>query len=112
MDFLGGPADERPFGGGETWGEFGERLERAAQAILDGPERVAVVTHGGVFRGMLVTLMELQPSRAWRFAIPPASLATVTVHDGVGVLHGFGLEPGATPWETGETAPREDGSTA
>jgi hypothetical protein len=25
---------------------------------------------------------------------------------------GVSIEPGATPWETGETAPREDGSTA
>ena len=36
MDFLGGPADARPFGGGETWGEFGVRLDRAAKAIVTG----------------------------------------------------------------------------
>jgi broad specificity phosphatase PhoE len=107
MDFLGGPADARPFGGGETWGEFGVRLDRAAQAIVSGPERVAIVTHGGVFRGLIVTFLELQPSRAWRFSIPPASIATLTLHEGVGTLRTFGLVPGETPWELG-TELRED----
>lgn len=107
MDFLGGPADERPFGGGETWGEFGLRLERAAEEIVAGPARVAVVTHGGVFRGLIVHFLQLEPSRAWRFSIPPASIATLTLHDGAGTLRTFGLVPGETPWETG-TEVRED----
>lgn len=107
MDFLGGPADARPFGGGESWGEFGVRLERAAAGILAGPERVAVVTHGGVFRGLIVTFLGLEPSCAWRFSIPPASIATLTLHENVGTLRTFGLVPGETPWELG-TEVRED----
>ena len=107
MDFLGGPADARPFGGGETWGEFGVRLDRAAREILAGPERVAIVTHGGVFRGLIVTFLDLEPSRAWRFSIPPGSIATLTLHEGVGTLRTFGLVPGETPWELG-TEVRED----
>jgi broad specificity phosphatase PhoE len=93
MDFLGGPADQRPFGGGETWGEFGDRLERAAEAILDGPERVAIVTHGGVFRGLIVAFLGLPPRTAWRFAIAPSSIARLTVNDGTGTLRAFGLMP-------------------
>lgn len=107
MDFLGGPADARPFGGGETWGEFGVRLGRAAREIVDGPERVAIVTHGGVFRGLVVTFLDLEPSRAWRFSIPPASIATLTLHEGAGTFRTFGLVPGETPWELG-TEVRED----
>lgn len=107
MDFLGGPADGAPFGGGESWGEFGARLARAQAAILAGPERVAVVTHGGVFRGLVVTLLELEPARAWRFSIPPASIATLTVHGTFGTLRSFGLLPGETPWELGGVL-RED----
>lgn len=107
MDFLGGPANARPFGGGETWGEFGVRLNRAAEAILAGPQRCAVVTHGGVFRGLIVAFLDLEPSRAWRFSIPPASIATLTLHEGVGTLRTFGLVPGETPWELG-TEVRED----
>lgn len=107
MDFLGGPADSRPFGGGETWGEFGERLARVADRILSGPERVAVVTHGGVFRGLIVALLDLPPSRAWRFSIPPASVATLSVHDGVGTLRTFGIRPADDPG-----TPAEDGTTA
>lgn len=95
MDFLGGPADERPFGGGETWGEFGTRLHRAASAILEGPERVAVITHGGVFRGLVVTFLGLPPDSAWRFAIPPASVALLSIHDGHGTMRAFGLRPAA-----------------
>lgn len=107
MDFLGGPADARPFGGGETWGEFGVRLGRAAEAIMAGPDRCAIVTHGGVFRGLIVTFLELEPSRAWRFSIPPASIATLTLHGSHGTLRTFGLVPGETPWELG-TDLRED----
>lgn len=107
MDFLGGPAGTRPFGGGETWGEFGVRLTRAAGAILAGPERCAIVTHGGVFRGLIVSFLGLEPSRAWHFSIPPASIATLTLHEGVGTLRTFGLVPGETPWELG-TEMRED----
>ncbi|HEY3318201.1 MAG TPA: histidine phosphatase family protein [Coriobacteriia bacterium] len=107
MDFLGGPADARPFGGGETWGEFGVRLDRAANGILAGPARVAIVTHGGVFRGLIVTFLGLEPSRAWRFSIPPASVATLTLHGDAGTLRTFGLVPGETPWELGADV-RED----
>ncbi len=107
MDFLGGPADARPFGGGETWGEFGVRLGRAASAILAGPGRVAVVTHGGVFRGLVVTFLDLEPSRAWRFSIPPASIATMTLQESYGTLRTFGLVPGETPWELGTEARRD-----
>jgi len=107
MDFLGGPADAAPFGGGETWGEFGKRLRRAADAILGGPDRQAVVTHGGVFRGLVVTFLEVQASRAWRFSIPPASIATLTIHGDFGTLRSFGLLPGETPWELGGVL-RED----
>jgi broad specificity phosphatase PhoE len=107
MDFLGGPADTRPFGGGETWGEFGDRLRRAAAEILGGPDRIAVVTHGGVFRGLIVSFLRLPPESAWRFSIPPASIATLTLHGDVGTLRTFGLVPGETPWELG-TEVRED----
>lgn len=107
MDFLGGPAEKAPFGGGESWGAFGERLRRATGAMLAGPGRTAVVTHGGVFRGLIVTLLELEPGRAWRFSIPPASIATLTVHGDFGTLRSFGLLPGETPWELGGVL-RED----
>jgi alpha-ribazole phosphatase len=107
MDFLGGPVDARPFGGGESWGEFGVRLTRAAGQILAGPRRVAVVTHGGVFRGLIVHFLGLPPDRAWHFSIPPASIATLTLHEGVGTMRTFGLVPGETPWELG-TELRED----
>jgi ribonuclease H / adenosylcobalamin/alpha-ribazole phosphatase len=102
MDFLGGPADARPFGGGETWGEFGTRLARAAHAITEGPERVAVVTHGGVFRGLIVAFLGLPPASAWRFSIPPASVAVLTVTEGVGTLRVFGLRPADEPGTTAE----------
>jgi len=76
-------------------------------AITAGPERIAVVTHGGVFRGLMVTLLELEPTRAWRFSIPPASVATLTVHGTFGTLRSFGLLAGETPWELGGVL-RED----
>lgn len=100
MDLLGGPADEAPFGGGETWGALHERVTRAAEAALGAGPRVAIITHGGVFRALLTLLLDLPHEAAWRFAIPPASVATVAVTEGVGALLGFGLAPGHTEWES------------
>lgn len=105
MDFLGGPTKTtRPFEGGETWTSFAERVDRAIAAMLGSEETVAVVTHGGVFRAIVVRLMGLEDTASWRFAIPPATIATLSHHEGKGTLETFGLVPGCCPWEKPEAA--------
>lgn len=100
MDFLGGPTTSMsPFEGGETWTSFSDRVELAISDALVPDGRIAIVTHGGVFRAMLVRLMHLPDDASWRFAIPPASIATLAVHDRTATLETFGTVPGKAPWE-------------
>lgn len=100
MDFLGGPTTSMsPFEDGETWTSFSDRVDLAITDALVPDGRVAIVTHGGVFRAILVRLMHLADDASWRFAIPPASIATLTVHDHIATLETFGTVPGRAPWE-------------
>jgi len=85
-DPLGGPTDGPIAPGGEAWEAFMGRVRSAASTIESTAPRVAVVTHGGVFRALLTHWLGLEDAAAWRFAIPGAAIATLTVRDGAGVL--------------------------
>jgi broad specificity phosphatase PhoE len=63
---------------GEAMGTFLGRVARAAERLAALPEdRVLVVTHGGVVRGLLCRLLGLSIERYLAFRIDPASLAVV-----------------------------------
>ncbi|MBE0475745.1 MAG: histidine phosphatase family protein [Coriobacteriia bacterium] len=94
MDYLGGPDAGEIAGGGESWASFTRRIREAAGLIAEAGERVAVVTHGGVVRALLVTWLGLPAEAAWRFAIRPASVTVVKLADGHGALEVFGMTPG------------------
>ncbi len=83
---LGGPGTGPVAPEGETWVDFEARVRRAAGVIETAGTRVAVVTHGGVFRVLLAHWMGLPMEASWRFSVPNASIATLTVIDGSGVL--------------------------
>jgi broad specificity phosphatase PhoE len=126
LDSFGGPVDAappqlagqlsatlssgQPFEGGESWGDFAERVTRLYAGLVAvavpmvpmvptelaqpaepaiPPRRIAVVTHGGVFRAMLCAALELPREAAWRFAIPPATTAVLVSVDGFAVLDRF-----------------------
>lgn len=100
IDLLEGPPESSPFHDGETWRTFFARIAEAAADIeVHGP-RIAVVAHGGVIRALLAHWLGLPPGAAWKFAVPNASVATVTLWDGTGTLRTFGVEPCG---ECGET---------
>jgi broad specificity phosphatase PhoE len=85
-DALGGPVGGPVALGGEAWGAFMDRVRTAARVIESAAPRVAVVTHGGVIRALLTHWLGLDDAAAWRFAVPGATIATLTLRDGVGVL--------------------------
>jgi broad specificity phosphatase PhoE len=85
-DALGGPTAGPVVPGGESWEAFAERVAVAAAAVEEAAGRVAVVTHGGVMRALLTHWLALPPEAAWRFAIPSAAVATLTIRDGSGTL--------------------------
>lgn len=93
IDLLQGPPESRPFRDGETWHAFAARIADAAADIAEHGPRIAVVTHGGVVRALLAHWLALPESAAWRFAVPNASVATITLWDGTGTLRTFGVEP-------------------
>ncbi len=92
-DDLAGPGGGPVAPGGETWAAFEARVRRAAGACEGAGHRVAVVTHGGVFRTLLAHWMDLPMASSWRFSVPNATVATLRVIDGAGVLRS--LKPGA-----------------
>lgn len=85
VDYLGGPEDEPVAPGGETWEHFTERVGRAAR-MAEAFERVAIVSHGGVVRALLLQWLRLEPRAAWDFAIPTASAVRLVVADGRGTM--------------------------
>ncbi len=98
VDLLGGPPENAPFHDGETWRAFATRVAHAAERIESCGPRIAVVTHGGVVRAMLTHWLRLPPKAAWRFAVPNASVAAVTLWDGSAdvaeLRHRLGSLPG------------------
>lgn len=72
--------------GGESWNAFERRVRHAADVCEAGGSRVAIVTHGGVFRTLLAHWLGIPMEAAWRFSVPNAAVATLTVTNGDGVL--------------------------
>ena len=77
------PTDDTAFPDGECLGDFQERVARAQKRILERPEdAVMVFTHGGVVRELICGFLGLGHESYWMFAVQPASVARVDVHDG------------------------------
>ncbi len=108
VDLLGGPPESSPFHDGETWRAFAARIDAAAERIERCGSRMAVVAHGGTVRSLISHWLGLADNAAWRFAVPNASVATLTLWDGTGTLRTFGLEvaPGDGPATDSISGPR------
>lgn len=75
---------------GEAIGDFLARVRRAAERMAGcGEPAVLAVTHGGVIRAMICHFLGLPPRHYLLFDVKPASLTTVALHDGKGVLSGL-----------------------
>ena len=83
LDFTGaGPVAP----GGEDGSAFDSRVGRATEALLGGPPRAVVITHGGVLRLLLSHLLGLPADATWRIDLPNAAIAIVRVTDGYALL--------------------------
>lgn len=98
MDYLGGPADRSPYGAGEGWDAFSERVVMVGEEVVAKPGRVAIVTHGGVVRALLVHWMEMKRTAAWHFVIPNASITTGRYVEDYFTLESYGMHPHACDW--------------
>lgn len=78
------------FPDGEKVASFLQRVERVAQRIASDPgELIIVFTHGGVIRSMICHLLGLSPRQYVLFDAKPASLTTLELYEGKGVLTGL-----------------------
>ena len=75
---------------GEGLADFFSRAGRVADRLAADPaQRVLAVTHGGVIRAMICHLLGLDQRHSVLFDVKPASLTTMALHDGKGVLTGL-----------------------
>lgn len=68
--------------GGESLPELCRRVGAWTDNLLDradGGSTVVAVTHAGVVRAMLITLMDIAPAIAFRFAVAPASVTAFLI---------------------------------
>ncbi len=75
--------------GGESRRDIFDRVAAALADIMATRERVAIVTHGGVFRSALPHLLGLPLSAIWSFHIHNGSIADIRTVDGHGMLEEF-----------------------
>lgn len=74
---------------GESRGQIEARAQAVLSEVLTSGGRHAIVTHGGVFRASLVSLLGLSSSDIWAFHIHNAQLAYVRVTEGHGMLEEY-----------------------
>ena len=82
---------EFAFPEGESLGAFVTRIARAADRLASNvAQTVVAITHGGVIRAMICHFLGLPPKNYLLFDVRPASITTIDLFDGRGVLTGLG----------------------
>ena len=75
------------FPGGERIADFWERVAGVADRLEDAEYSCpAVVSHGGVIRGLICHLLRIHPENYLLFRIDYASISTIDIHEEGGVL--------------------------
>ena len=81
---------EFSFPGGEPLGAFVARIAEVSDRLASSrAETVLVITHGGVIRATICHLLGLEPRNYLLFDVRPASITTIDLFDGRGVLAGL-----------------------
>ncbi len=81
------PTKDTCFPGGESLGQFDERVARAlARIVSHEAEEALVFTHGGVVRGLTCGLLGLGRDGFWLFDVQPASVVRIDISEGGAVL--------------------------
>jgi alpha-ribazole phosphatase len=68
--------------GGETLGEFSNRVEAALNDLTKGypEENILIVSHGGVLQVICCLAMEIPPTKYWQFRVGLASLSKISFY--------------------------------
>ena len=75
------------FPDGETIGEFLGRVRKVAGRLAEDPaESIAVFSHSGVIRQLMLFYMSLPPDRFFSFKVKPGAISVIGVTGGAGCL--------------------------
>jgi alpha-ribazole phosphatase len=86
------------FPGGESIGDFLERIRCVAERVSDDPaDTILLCTHGGIIRTLICHFLRLKPWQYILFKVKPASVTTIELFDDGGILTGLS--------ETGQVHP-------
>ncbi|MGA2331584.1 MAG: alpha-ribazole phosphatase [Syntrophales bacterium] len=78
------------FPGGDKIGDFQERVVSVAERLATNPaDTILICTHGGVIRLLICHFLGLQPWHYILFKVKHASLATIELFNGSGILAGL-----------------------
>jgi alpha-ribazole phosphatase len=78
------------FPGGDKIGDFQERIVGVAERLVGNPaDTILVCTHGGVIRLLICHFLGLQPRHYLLFRVKHASLTTIELFGGSGILAGL-----------------------
>ncbi len=85
--------------GGESILDLGRRVERQVKELIATylGKRVALVTHAGVARGILLHALGIPVENFWRVSVPTGSVSKVDFSESFATVHFIAFRPGLSP---------------
>jgi len=85
--------------GGESILDLGRRVERQLKEMIAAHlgRRLALVTHAGVVRGILLYALGIPVENFWRISVPTGSVSKVDFSENFATVHFVAFRPGLTP---------------
>ena len=82
--------------GGESIQDLGRRVERQVKELISTclGKRVALVTHAGIVRGVLLYALGIPVENFWRVSIPTGSVSKVDFSENFATVHFMAFRPG------------------
>jgi ribonuclease H / adenosylcobalamin/alpha-ribazole phosphatase len=82
--------------GGESIQQLAERASNQLREMIAKykGKRIALITHAGIVRSIIVHALEMPVENFWRISIPTGSISKVDFSDNFATVHFLGLRPG------------------
>jgi broad specificity phosphatase PhoE len=82
--------------GGESIQQLAGRAAKQLQEMIEKftGKQIALITHAGIIRSIIVHALEMPVENFWRISIPTGSISKVDFSDNFATVHFLGLRPG------------------
>lgn len=89
-----GHDDQFTFPGGETLGNFHDRIRRIKQMLLDSEhENILLVSHGGVILNLICNILDIGSRNALSLKVDRGSVSTLSLfQNGLGILNSLNFK--------------------